>query len=113
MSNGWAEVLCGPLPYTEDEDTCLSEGLYSSTLTRPVVLIVPPLPFPSRQALGGPVLWSAGEDKLLFAIIHEFGENWALVADVLGSSSSLQGVSRSRSQCRERSREIKVRRHLP
>ena len=55
------------------------------------------------------MLWSPGEDKLLFAIIHEFGENWALLADVLGSSSSLQGVCRSRLQCKERSKEIKVR----
>ena len=60
------------------------------------------------QTLNGPVLWSPAEDKLLFAIVHEFGDNWALVADVLGSSSSLQGLCRSRVQCRERSIEIKV-----
>ena len=55
------------------------------------------------------MLWTAEEDKLLHAIVHEFGGNWALVADVMGSSTALQGIARSRTACKDRYKEIQVR----
>ena len=64
------------------------------------------------QLVSGPVLWSADEDKLLHAIVHEFGSNWSLVCDVLASSTALQGIARPARQVKERYKEIQVR-HRP
>mmetsp|Transcript_12681 Transcript_12681/g.32615 ORF Transcript_12681/g.32615 Transcript_12681/m.32615 type:complete len:876 (-) Transcript_12681:141-2768(-) len=51
---------------------------------------------------GDLIAWTAQEDQLLFAIVHEFGANWVLVADVLSSGSALQGVFRRPDQCKSR-----------
>ena len=60
------------------------------------------------QVVSGPVLWSPDEDKLLHAIVHEFGSNWSLVCDVLASSTALQGIARNWRQCKDRYKEIQV-----
>ena len=52
--------------------------------------------------------WQPGEDSLLSSIVHEFGENWLLISDVLSTSSSLQGIFRSPLHCRWRFRELTV-----
>ena len=59
--------------------------------------------------ISGPVLWSPDEDKLLNAIVHEFGSNWSLVCDVLASSTAMQGIARNCRQCKDRYKEIQVR----
>lgn len=66
-------------------------------------------PTPLAQVVSGPVLWTPDEDKLLHAIVHEFGSNWSLVCDVLASSTALQGIARNWRQCKDRFKEIQVR----
>lgn len=57
--------------------------------------------------LGGQVLpWTVQEDRLLCAVVHEFGSNWLLVADVLASSTHLQGIYRKPKQCAERFKQL-------
>ena len=58
------------------------------------------------------MLWSPDEDKLLHAIVHEFGSNWSLVCDVLASSTALQGIARNWRQCKDRYKEIQVTRGI-
>ncbi len=59
--------------------------------------------------LGGQVLpWTVQEDRLLCAVVHEFGSNWLLVADVLASSTHLQGIYRKPKQCAERFKQLSV-----
>lgn len=58
---------------------------------------------------GQSIPWSAEEERLLCAIVHEFGSNWYLVADVLAASCSMQGIYRSPGNCRYRFRAITVR----
>ena len=53
--------------------------------------------------------WSDAEDRLLCAIVHEFGSNWFLVADVLSASCAMQGIYRSPTTCRYRFRNLTVR----
>jgi hypothetical protein len=55
---------------------------------------------------GQPIPWSEAEDRLLCAIVHEFGSNWYLVADVLSSSCTMQGIYRSPGTCRYRFRSL-------
>ncbi|CAL5224932.1 g7701 [Coccomyxa viridis] len=50
--------------------------------------------------------WSDAEDRLLCAIVHEFGSNWFLVADVLSASCAMQGIYRSPTTCRYRFRNL-------
>jgi len=52
--------------------------------------------------------WSDAEDRLLCAIVHEFGSNWFLVADVLSASCAMQGIYRSPTTCRYRFRNLTV-----
>lgn len=52
--------------------------------------------------------WSEAEDRLLCAIVHEFGSNWFLVADVLSASCAMQGIYRSPTTCRYRFRNLTV-----
>ena len=48
------------------------------------------------MAASGPSMpWTDAEDRLLCAIVHEFGSNWFLVADVLSASCAMQGIYRS------------------
>lgn len=42
-------------------------------------------------------------------MVHEFGDNWLLVADVLSGSSPITGTYRSHKACRERFKELHVR----
>ena len=53
--------------------------------------------------------WSDAEDRLLYAIVHEFGSNWFRVADVLSASCAMQGIYRSPTTCRYRFRNLTVR----
>ncbi|CAL8472359.1 g11902 [Coccomyxa elongata] len=55
---------------------------------------------------GQSIPWSPEEERLLCAIVHEFGSNWFLVADVLATSCSMQGIYRSPGSCRYRFRAI-------
>ena len=55
--------------------------------------------------------WSEAEDRLLAAVVHEFGSNWVLVADVLSASCAMQGVCRSPRACRHRFRSLTARAH--
>lgn len=57
---------------------------------------------------GQTIPWSPEEERLLCAIVHEFGSNWFLVADVLAASCSMQGIYRSPHNCRQRFRAITV-----
>ena len=57
---------------------------------------------------GAAAPWSSGEEMLLCAVVHEFGSNWALVADVLAASASMSGVFRPRDACRFRFRTLTV-----
>ena len=50
--------------------------------------------------------WTASEDALLCAIVHEFGSNWALVADAFGASASLKGSYRRPELCRWRFQQL-------
>ena len=50
--------------------------------------------------------WTATEDALLCAIVHEFGSNWALVADAFGASASLKGSYRRPELCRWRFQQL-------
>ena len=52
--------------------------------------------------------WSAGEDTLLCCIVHEFGSNWRLVADIFATSCAMSGNYRSALQCRNHFRELGV-----
>ena len=58
---------------------------------------------------GQSIPWSEAEDRLLCAIVHEFGSNWFLVADVLSGSCAMQGIYRSPHTCRYRFRSLTVR----
>ena len=57
----------------------------------------------------GGVEWEAFEEELLAAVVHEFGTNWQLVADVLAGASALSGFLRTAKACRDRYNELKVR----
>ena len=50
----------------------------------------------------GEVPWTVAEDQVLCAIVHEFGSNWAIVADVLGSTYTIRGIYRRPHSCRQR-----------
>lgn len=64
----------------------------------------------SGAAVGGQTIpWTSDEERLLCAIVHEFGSNWYLVADVLAASCSMQGIYRSPYNCRQKFRAITVR----
>ena len=61
------------------------------------------------MAASGPSMpWTDAEDRLLCAIVHEFGSNWFLVADVLSASCAMQGIYRSPTTCRYRFRNLTV-----
>ncbi|KAK9905730.1 hypothetical protein WJX75_005313 [Coccomyxa subellipsoidea] len=61
----------------------------------------------SGAAVGGQTIpWTSEEERLLCAIVHEFGSNWYLVADVLAASCSMQGIYRSPYNCRQKFRAI-------
>ena len=63
----------------------------------------------SGMAASGPSMpWTDAEDRLLCAIVHEFGSNWFLVADVLSASCAMQGIYRSPTTCRYRFRNLTV-----
>ncbi len=62
---------------------------------------------------GQNIPWSEAEDRLLCAIVHEFGSNWFLVADVLSASCAMQGICRSPHTCRYRFRSLTVRAPMP
>ena len=49
----------------------------------------------AASGTGQTIPWSEAEDRLLCAIVHEFGSNWFLVADVLSASCAMQGICRS------------------
>ena len=59
---------------------------------------------PTGPALPAPLPWSEVEQKLLVAVVREFGRpprvNWALVADVLGQGAPWRGVFRRPDSCR-------------
>ena len=55
---------------------------------------------------GAAKAWTATEDALLCAIVHEFGSNWALVADAFGASASLKGSYRRPELCRWRFQQL-------
>ena len=57
----------------------------------------------------GGLPWTNLEDHLLCSIVHEFGVNWRLVADVFATSSAMAGIFRSPLQCRWRFKELAVR----
>ena len=57
--------------------------------------------------------WSQLDDNLLCSIVHEFGSNWRLVADIFAMSCSLSGIHRSATQCLKRFRELAVRLQHP
>ncbi len=52
--------------------------------------------------------WSQLDDNLLCSIVHEFGSNWRLVADIFAMSCTLSGIHRSAAQCLKRFRELAV-----
>lgn len=52
--------------------------------------------------------WSQLDDNLLCSIVHEFGSNWRLVADIFALSCTLSGIHRSAAQCLKRFRELAV-----
>lgn len=56
----------------------------------------------------GGVEWESFEDELLAAVVHEFGVNWQLVADVLAGASSLCGFQRTAKACCERYKQLQV-----
>ncbi len=62
----------------------------------------------ATAAGGQSIPWSPEEERLLCAIVHEFGSNWFLVADVLATSCAMQGIYRSPGSCRYRFRAITV-----
>jgi len=86
-------------------DTCLT----FCSLHEEGIVPDPTIDCYAMQVVSGPVLWSPDEDKLLHAIVHEFGSNWSLVCDVLASSTALQGIARNWRQCKDRYKEIQVR----
>mmetsp|Transcript_39746 Transcript_39746/g.112786 ORF Transcript_39746/g.112786 Transcript_39746/m.112786 type:complete len:1021 (+) Transcript_39746:660-3722(+) len=55
---------------------------------------------------GDMIEWTAQEDQLLCAIVHEFGQNWALVADVFSKASPVPGVYRKSEHCKLRHRTL-------
>jgi hypothetical protein len=46
--------------------------------------------------------WMIAEDQALLAIVHEFGSNWGVVADVLACTYALKDVYRRPHACRQR-----------
>lgn len=44
--------------------------------------------------------WSQSEDMLLCSIIHEFGNNYHLAAEILGGTNRMQGLFRRHDACR-------------
>lgn len=69
----------------------------------------------SRGALDadGLLPWTQAEDNLLCSIIHEFGTNWRLVADILSTSCAMSGIFRNSGQCCGRFQELAVRTTAP
>jgi hypothetical protein len=57
---------------------------------------------PRGPAAGLPHGWTSTDDELLCALVSEFGQNWGFVADVLSSTSALQGVVRRSEWCKQR-----------
>uniref|UniRef100_A0A061S8Q7 Myb-like domain-containing protein n=1 Tax=Tetraselmis sp. GSL018 TaxID=582737 RepID=A0A061S8Q7_9CHLO len=53
-------------------------------------------------SLGDTNEWQPEEDKLLCAIVHELGLNWALVTDVFSRATPHQGMHRKLDQCKSR-----------
>ena len=60
----------------------------------------------ANERKGAAKPWTASEDALLCAIVHEFGSNWALVADAFGASASLKGSYRRPELCRWRFQQL-------
>lgn len=46
--------------------------------------------------------WDKDDDTLLLSIIHEFGQNWRLVADIFAVACKLSGVHRNAEMCKNR-----------
>ena len=73
-------------------------------------LMSPALPVSTQgQDLG----WTKEEDELLAAVVHEFGENYRLVAEVLSPTAAITGTYRNFKACAERFKKLVVRRPCP
>ena len=63
-----------------------------------------------RKGLGASmaerVPWTKADEQMLLAIVHEFGSNWQLVADVVNSGYAIKGVYRRPEQCKMRFRVL-------
>ena len=57
--------------------------------------------------------WTKEEDELLAAVVHEFGENYRLVAEVLSPTAAITGTYRNFKACAERFKKLVVRRPSP
>jgi Myb-like DNA-binding domain len=53
--------------------------------------------------------WTKEEDELLAAVVHEFGENYRLVAEVLSPTAAITGTYRNFKACAERFKKLVVR----
>ena len=58
------------------------------------------------RLLGQAKPWTAVEDALLCAIVHEFGSNWGLITDVFAASAPFKGTYRRAEQCRWRFQQL-------
>lgn len=52
--------------------------------------------------------WTKEEDELLAAVVHEFGENYRLVSDVMSPAAMVTGVFRNAKACAERFKKLAV-----
>lgn len=52
--------------------------------------------------------WEPHEEELLAAVVHEFGRNFNLVADVMAHAAHLSGFSRTADCCEKRYQALQV-----